>query len=201
MVTGRRGNNSPSFHSHILPTVVKTFQSPRTNFSPISHTTLRLFTTTKTTTTMCQGTLQISSSCGHRHKFHPLTLCPSYSPTLHRCTGTLHTLHTTSTSTPALCARCASRVAANIVKERDLVVGELEREIGAIEGRLVLGVAGWWRGFGYVACVFERARVREAVRGWWGEREGELEELRRGHGGRVRDLREDGRRMIWGSLD
>lgn len=85
------------------------------------------------------------------------------------------------------------------------MVAELEREIVAIEGRLVLGVGTWRRGFGYVAGVFERARVRGAVRGWWVEREGELEEVRRGLGGggwgRVGDLRADGRRVGWGGLD
>lgn len=46
------------------------------------------------------------------------------------------------------------------------------------------------RPFIYVALVFERERLRGAVRGFWEEREGELREMQGvGRWGRVVDLR------------
>lgn len=51
------------------------------------------------------------------------------------------------------------------------------------------------RPFSYVALIFERARLREALRGFWGEREEELVELREQQGmgrwDRVTDLRDE----------
>lgn len=54
--------------------------------------------------------------------------------------------------------------------------------------------------FNYVALIFERARLREALKAFWEEREEELEELRErlgmGRWDRVADLRNDGRRKF-----
>ena len=77
--------------------------------------------------------------------------------------------------TPILCARCAARVEDNIVRERDLVAVELEMHIAEVDRCLW---AERRRGVVYVALVFERARLRDALRGFWEEREEELVELR-----------------------
>lgn len=77
------------------------------------------------------------------------------------------------------------------MQEWEVVSAELATHIADIGQRL-------WRernrAFNYVALVFERARLREALRGFGERREGELVELRgmRGLGrwDRVADLRD-----------
>ena len=140
---------------------------------------------------MCPSDLRISASCGHKKDFHPRQHY-LHSPTQNRRNGTASVLPTTTTDAPALCVRCASRVAANIVRERNLVTAELETHIAAID-------AGLWaerkRPFNYVALIFERARLRLAVGRFWEEREEELAGLRGMHGrfrwDRVAVLRDD----------
>lgn len=86
--------------------------------------------------------------------------------------------------------RCASRIEANIVRELDQITTELETNIAEINH-------GLWvdrnRPFTYVALIFERARLREALKGFQEEMEEELVELRETHGmgrwDRVADLR------------
>ena len=142
---------------------------------------------------MCGGTLQTFSSCGHRSKFQPFQYCESYSPTQNRCNGSISVLHTTMIDFPALCVRCTSRIEANIIRESDLVKAELEKDIAEISHCL-------WvernRPFNYITLIFERARLRKALEGFWEEREQELAELREMHGvgrwDRIADLRDDG---------
>lgn len=54
--------------------------------------------------------------------------------------------------------------------------------------------------FNYVTLIFERARLRETLKGFWEEREKELLELREMQGmarwDRVADLRDDTRRRF-----
>lgn len=143
---------------------------------------------------MCRGSLRTFASCGHHQKFHPLEHCESYSPAQGRCLGTISVLHTTTTDSPALCVRCAIRIEANIIRERDLVIEELEKDIAEINQGLWIEMR---HPFNYVALIFERARLREALKVFWEEREEELEELRErlgmGRWDRVADLRDDGR--------
>ncbi|KAF6222537.1 hypothetical protein HO173_013370 [Letharia columbiana] len=140
---------------------------------------------------MCQSNLQVSTSCGHQQKVHPLQHCKSYSHTRNRCDGTVSVLHTTTiNAAPTLCVRCASRIEANIVRELDQITTELESNIAEINH-------GLWvernRPFIYVASIFERARLREALKGFREAMEEELVELRETHGmgrwDRVADLR------------
>ena len=146
---------------------------------------------------MCQGDLQISASCGHYQKFNPLQHCELYSPRQNRCNGTVSVLHTITTDSATLCVRCVARIEANIIGERGLIIAELEINIAEISH-------GLWmernRPFNFVALIFERARLREARKGFWEETEEELVELRgmRGMGrwDRVADLRNDGCRRF-----
>ena len=71
--------------------------------------------------------------------------------------------------------RCASRIEAKIVHERDLIVAELKTNIGEINHRL------WAERnvpFTYVALIFEQVRLKEALRDLWEDKEEELMELR-----------------------
>lgn len=146
---------------------------------------------------MCQGDLQVSASCGHQQEFHPLQHCELYSPARNRCNGAVSVLHTTTTDSPALCVRCVARIEANIIGERGLIIAELEINIAEIS-------QGLWmerkRPFTFVALIFERARLREALKGFRVETEEELGELRgmRGMGrwDRVAHLRNDGCRTF-----
>lgn len=159
-------------------------------------------TTKATPITMCQGDLQVSASCGHHHKFHALQQCELYSPTQNRCNGTVTVLYTTTTNCPALCVRCVCRIAANIVKTAEPVTAELEKHIAEISRSV-------WvernHPFIYVTLVFERARLREALKGFREETGEELAELRRmqgkGRWDRVADLRDEGCRTFRGPSD
>ena len=114
-----------------------------------------------------------------------------------RCNGTISVLHTTITDSPALCMRCVARIDANIVRERRLIMAELETNIAEINQIL------WMERkhpFKFVALIFERARLREALKRFLNETEEELDELRemrgRGRWDRVADLREEGCRTF-----
>ena len=79
-----------------------------------------------------------------------------------------------------------------MVREWGLVTAELETNIAEIGQRL-------WseriRPFNYIALIFERARLRGGLRGFWERREEELVELRGmqglGRWGQVADLWDD----------
>lgn len=124
---------------------------------------------------MCAITLTTYPSCGHRRKFPPSQACDSYSPFHNRCNGTVSLLYAPTFDSPALCVRCTSRIEANIVRERDLIVAELEKNIEELNH-------GFWLErqcpFNYIALIFERARLRDALKAFWEVKEGELEELR-----------------------
>lgn len=87
--------------------------------------------------------------------------------------------------------RCASRIVANIVRERDLMNAELQANIAEIDHDLWMERS---RHFNYVALIFERARLREAQRGFWEAREEELVNMKEivglGCWDRVADLKE-----------
>lgn len=138
---------------------------------------------------MCRGTLTLAS-CGHYRKFHPLQCCDFYSPKQRRCNGTVSILNTTDS--PAFCVRCAIRIEANIIRERNLVTTELNKEISETNHGLCMERN---HPFNYVALIFERVRLRETLKGFWEEREEELMELREMQGmarwDRVTDLRDD----------
>lgn len=142
---------------------------------------------------MCQGNLLVSASCGHPQKFQILQACDCYSSTQDRCNGTVIILHTTTTEYPALCMRCVSRIEANIIREWGLVTAELETCI-AETNRDVW--AERTHPFNYIASVFERERLREALRRFCEQIQEELMELREMHGicvwSRVADLRDNG---------
>ena len=143
---------------------------------------------------MCRGTLT-SASCGHYQKFHPLQYCDFYSPKKRCCNGTISVIRTADS--PAFCIRCATRIEANIIRERILVTVELEKEIAEINQGLCVERN---HPFNYVALIFERVRLRETLKGFWEEREEELVELREMQGmapwNRVDDLRDDTRRRF-----
>lgn len=151
-------------------------------------------TATITTNKMCRGTLTLAS-CGHYQKFHPLQYCDGYSPKHRRCNGTVSVLHTIDS--PSFCIRCATRIEANIIRERDLVTAELGKYIAEIDQGLCVERN---HPFNYVTLIFERARLRETLKGFWEEREKELLELREMQGmarwDRVADLRDDTRRRF-----
>lgn len=182
---------NPCLHFPTFSIIVTVFH-PQSDFSHLScFTENTQLQEEKTATTMCQGNLQVSTSCGHHQKVHPLQHCKSYSHTRNRCDGTVSVLHTTTiNAAPTLCVRCASRIEANIVRELDQITTELETNIAEINH-------GLWvernRPFTYVALIFERARLREALKGFQEEMEEELVELRETHGmgrwDRVADLR------------
>ena len=142
---------------------------------------------------MCQGYLLVAASCGHPQRFQPLQHCNSYSPTKDRCNGTVIILHTTTMEFPALCMRCVSRIEANIIREWGLVTAELETCIAEINRDLW---AERTHPFNYIAFIFERERLREALRGFCEQRKEELVELRGMQGmclwNRVADLRDNG---------
>ena len=124
---------------------------------------------------MCAITFSTFPSCGHRRKPHPSEPCASYSPSQKRCNGTISVLNKITIGPPALCVRCASRIEAKIVHERDLIIAELKTNIEEINHRL------WAERnvpFTYVALIFERARLREALEGLWEEKQEELMDLR-----------------------
>lgn len=90
--------------------------------------------------------------------------------------------------------RCVSRIEANIIKEWGPVTAELEGSIADISLKL------WGeriRPFNYIAFIFERERLREALRGFCEQRKEELVELREMQGmclwNRVAVLRDTGR--------
>lgn len=126
--------------------------------------------------TMCAIALSTYPSCGHRRRnFSPSQPCASYSPFHNRCNGAVSLFHAPTSDSPALRARCASRIEANIVRERDLIIVELEKSIEELSHRFWLGRKC---PFDYVALIFERARLREALKGLWEVKEEELGELR-----------------------
>lgn len=125
-------------------------------------------------TSMCAIIFSTFPSCGHRRKTHRSEPCASYSPSQKRCNGTISVLNTITLGPPALCVRCASRIEAKIVHERDLIIAELKTNIKEINHRL------WAERdfpFTYVALIFERARLREALETLWEDNEEELLEL------------------------
>lgn len=124
---------------------------------------------------MCAITLSTYPSCGHRRNLPPSQACDSCSAFHKRCNGTVSLLYVPTPDSPALCARCALRIEANIVRERDLIIAELERNIEELSH-------GFWLErkcpFNYIALIFERAKLRDALKVFWEVKEEELGELR-----------------------
>lgn len=106
-------------------------------------------------------------SCGHTRKLLPPNPHPSQSSLQPRPNNTL--------SVPPLCPPCLSRIETNILRDRDLIAAYLSSDISSINDSL-------WQErrhpFNYIALIFERARLREALKGVWEEMEEEVRELR-----------------------